>query len=63
MSTIYRPGQTVPVSGIYNVVDVYGTYLGRQITSEGGETFPATRHGTNESASCCTSRRCISSGN
>jgi len=45
---ISRPGQTVPVSGIYNVVDAYGNYLGRQITSEGGETFPATRHGTNE---------------
>lgn len=45
---IHRPGGTVPVSGIYNVVDRYGTYQGRQITSEGGETFPATRPGTTE---------------
>jgi hypothetical protein len=45
---IYRPGETVPVSGIYNVVDRYGVYQGRQITSEGGETFPATRPGTTE---------------
>jgi hypothetical protein len=45
---IYRPGQTVPASGIYNVIDMFGTYQGRQITSEGGETFPATRHGTSE---------------
>ena len=46
--TIHRPGDTVPASGIYNVVDRYGTYMGRQVTSEGGETFPATRHGTSE---------------
>ena len=45
---IYRPGQTVPVSGIYNVVDIYGRYMGRQITSEERETFPATIHGTSE---------------
>jgi hypothetical protein len=45
---IYRPGQTVPVSGIYNVVDANGTYVGRQITSEEGETFSPARHGTNE---------------
>lgn len=45
---VYRPGNTVPVSGIYNVVDAYGRYMGRQITSEGGETFPATRPGTAE---------------
>jgi hypothetical protein len=45
---IYRPGQNVPVSGIYNVVNMFGHYVGRQITSEGGETFPATRHGTSE---------------
>lgn len=37
---IYRPGNTVPYSGIYNVVNVNGTYMGRQITPEGGETFP-----------------------
>jgi hypothetical protein len=27
---------------------MHGTYAGRQITSEEGETFPATRHGTTE---------------
>jgi hypothetical protein len=41
-STIYRPGQRVPVSGIYNVVNAYGTYMGRQDTCEEGETFPPT---------------------
>ena len=45
---IYRPGDTVPVSGIYNVVDRYGIYVGRQVTSEGGETFPPIRPGTTE---------------
>ncbi len=40
--TIYRPGQIVPVSGQYGVVDVYGSYLGRQITSVRGEKFPPT---------------------
>jgi hypothetical protein len=45
---IYRPGQTVPVSGIYNVVDMFGTYMGRQVTSEEAETFPATRPKTSE---------------
>ena len=38
--TIYQPGETVPVSGIWNVVDQWGTYAGRQVTSEEGETFP-----------------------
>jgi hypothetical protein len=45
---IYRPGQTVPVSGIYNVVDIHGNYQGRQITGEAGRTFEPTRHGTAE---------------
>ena len=44
----YRPGQTVPVSGIYNVVDLQGTYQGRQVTGEAGRTFEPTRHGTAE---------------
>ena len=39
---IYRPGQTVPVSGIYNVVTSSGTYAGRQDTCEQGDTFPPT---------------------
>ena len=47
-STIYGPGQTVPVSGIYNVVDVHGVYQGRQVTGEAGRTFEPTRHGTAE---------------
>lgn len=31
----------MPVSGIWNVVDMFGSYKGRQVTSEEGETFPA----------------------
>lgn len=38
---IHRPGSRVPVSGIYNVVNILGTYQGRQVTSEEGEVFPA----------------------
>jgi hypothetical protein len=45
---IYRPGEIVPVSGIYNVVDVFGTYAGRQSTEERGHRFPPVRHGTTE---------------
>jgi hypothetical protein len=41
--TIYRPGERVPVSGIYNVVTVTGAYAGRQDTCEQGDTFPPTR--------------------
>ena len=37
---MYRPGNTVPTSGIYNVVDVYGSYLGYQRTCVKGEPFP-----------------------
>jgi hypothetical protein len=50
MSTtrIYRPGETVPTSGQYGVVNVHGTYLGREVTCVRGETFPPTRHGTTE---------------
>lgn len=40
---IYRPGQIVPTSGQYGVVDVYGRYLGRQVTCVRGEKFPPTR--------------------
>ena len=45
---IHRPGETVPVSGIYNVVDLRGTYQARQVTGEAGRTFEPTRHGTAE---------------
>lgn len=41
ITVIYRPGNTVPVSGIYSVVNSLGSYMGRQVTSEEGETFPA----------------------
>lgn len=42
--TIYRPGSTVQVSGIYNVVNVNGTPQGRQVTCVEGEPFPPTQH-------------------
>ena len=45
---IYRPGETVPVSGQYGVVDVHGSYLGREVTCSKGETFPPTRAATRE---------------
>jgi hypothetical protein len=31
--TIYRPGQRVLTSGIYDVVTSAGAYVGRQVTS------------------------------
>lgn len=43
-NTIYRPGQVVPVSGIYRVVDRFGVGVGRQITCEEDEIFPPTVH-------------------
>jgi hypothetical protein len=42
--TIYRPGNLVPVSGIYKVVDVLGVSVGREVTCEQGEVFPPTMH-------------------
>jgi hypothetical protein len=42
--TIYRPGQTVPTSGIYNVVNSYGSYMGRQVTCVKNEPFPPTQN-------------------
>lgn len=45
---IYRPGTLVPVSGQYGVVNILGTYLGREVTCVRGERFPPTRHGTRE---------------
>lgn len=36
----YRPGETVQTSGIYNVVNIYGSYLGYQRTCVKGEPFP-----------------------
>ena len=37
---MYTSGQTVPTSGIYNVVDMYGVYQGYQRTCVKGEPFP-----------------------
>ncbi|WP_201447074.1 hypothetical protein [Conexibacter woesei] len=42
--TIYRPGNTVQASGIYNVVNSYGTPQGRQVTCVEGEPFPPTQY-------------------
>ena len=38
-STVYRPGDIVPVSGIYNVVNSAGSYVGRQDTFVQGTRF------------------------
>ncbi len=40
---IYRPGETVRVSGQYAVVNRNGQYLGREVTCVQGEPFPPTR--------------------
>lgn len=40
--TIYRPGQTVPVSGIYSEVNSVGNYTGHRATCVEGEPFPPT---------------------
>ncbi len=42
--TIHRPGNIVPVSGIYKVVDALGVGVGREVTCEEGEAFPPTMH-------------------
>jgi hypothetical protein len=41
--TIYTPGQRVPVSGQYGVVNSAGHFLGREVTCVRGEPFPPTR--------------------
>jgi hypothetical protein len=41
---MHKPGDAVPVSGIYAVVDANGKAVGRQVTCEEGETFPPTVH-------------------
>lgn len=38
-ATIYRPGEIVPTSGVYNVVDRVGVYVGRQDTFVKGVRF------------------------
>lgn len=45
---VHRPGEIVPVSGQYGVVDRYGSYMGRQITAVKYERFPPTRAATRE---------------
>ena len=42
--TIYRPGQTVPISGIYDVVNASGVNQGRRVTCVEGEPFPPTKY-------------------
>ena len=41
--TIYRPGDHVPASGIYNIVNRVGTYMGRQTTEIAGNHFEPVR--------------------
>ena len=41
----YKPGQTVPSTAVYNLVDENNQYTGRQETHEQGNTFPQTRGG------------------
>lgn len=38
--TIYAPPEIAPVSGVYNVVDELGNYLGLQVTCHAGRGFP-----------------------
>lgn len=40
---IYEPGEIVPVSGQYGIVNRYGQYLGAEITCVQGHRFPPTR--------------------
>jgi len=40
----YRPGQIVPNSGQYGVVNRVGTYLGREATLVRGKVFPPVAH-------------------
>ena len=44
MAATHRPGNIVPVSGIYQVVDIYGAATGREVTCEEGDEFPPTVH-------------------
>ena len=41
---IYKPGQTIPRSGQYGVVNSAGRYLGREATLVRGKTFPPVSH-------------------
>jgi len=46
--TIFRPGQRCPQSGQYGVVDVYGSFLGREATVTRGEPFPPVNRALGE---------------
>lgn len=41
----YKPGQSVPSTAVYSLVDENNQYAGRQEIHEQGKTFPATRGG------------------
>jgi hypothetical protein len=45
MSTIYKPGQVVPESGIYDIVDNSGKPTGHQRTDVKGKKFPPDPRG------------------
>jgi hypothetical protein len=42
-TTYYRPGETVPTSGIYAEVKNNGSRTGRNVTCVKGEPFPPTQ--------------------
>jgi hypothetical protein len=42
-TTYYRPGETVPTSGIYAEVKSDGSRTGRKVTCVKGEPFPPTQ--------------------
>jgi hypothetical protein len=41
--TLWEPTKQAPVSGVYDLVDDYGNYLGSQITCHEGDDFPVTQ--------------------
>jgi hypothetical protein len=41
----YKPGQIVPSTAVYTLVDEANQYAGRQEIHEQGNTFPPTRGG------------------
>lgn len=43
-SLFFRPGERVPVSGIYAEVNQLGTRTGRNVTCVKGEVFPPTQN-------------------
>lgn len=45
MPTTYKPGDIVPISGLYGVVDQHHRYTGREVTCVKGHRFPPAPHG------------------